>query len=66
MYTGALENHPGLLKKLAAQRPLYGNAADVVRRVRDPFAVARVLTEAGFPRWPFVRPTARRRVTAAG
>ncbi len=49
MYTGALENHPGLLKKLAAQRPLYGNAADVVRRVRDPFAVARVLTEAGFP-----------------
>ncbi len=49
MYTGALENHPGLLKELAAQRPLYGNAADVVRRVRDPFAVARVLTEVGFP-----------------
>ncbi len=49
MYTGALENHPGLLKKLAAQRPLYGNPADVVGRVRDPFAVARVLTEAGLP-----------------
>jgi uncharacterized protein len=49
MYTGALENHPGLLKNLAAQRPLYGNPADVVRRVRDPFAVARVLTEAGLP-----------------
>jgi len=49
MYTGALENHPGLLKKLAARRPLYGNPADVVGRVRDPFAVARVLTEAGLP-----------------
>jgi predicted ATP-grasp superfamily ATP-dependent carboligase len=49
MYTGALENHPGLLRKLAAQRPLYGNPADVVARVRDPFAVVGVLTEAGLP-----------------
>jgi predicted ATP-grasp superfamily ATP-dependent carboligase len=49
MYTGALENHPGLLRKLAAQRPLYGNPADVVARVRDPFAFASVLTEAGLP-----------------
>jgi uncharacterized protein len=49
MYTGALENHPALLKNLTAQRPLYGNPADVVSRVRDPFAVARVLTEAGLP-----------------
>ena len=46
MYTGALENHPRILKKLASLRPLYGNPADVVVRVRDPFAVARVLAEA--------------------
>jgi uncharacterized protein len=47
MYTGALENHPGLLRTLASQRTLHGNPADVVVRVRDPFAVARVLREAG-------------------
>jgi predicted ATP-grasp superfamily ATP-dependent carboligase len=52
MYTGALENHPRLLKKLAALRTLYGNPADVVTRVRDPFAVARVLTAAGLPALP--------------
>jgi predicted ATP-grasp superfamily ATP-dependent carboligase len=49
MYTGALENHPYLLKKLASIRPLYGNPAEVVTRVRDPFAVARVLADAGLP-----------------
>jgi predicted ATP-grasp superfamily ATP-dependent carboligase len=49
MYTGALENHPRLLKKLAALRPLYGNPAEVVTRVRDPFAVARAFTNAGLP-----------------
>jgi len=47
MYTGAIENHPRLLEKLAAIRPLWGNPADVVTRVRDPFAVARVLKDAG-------------------
>ncbi len=49
MYTGALENHPTLLKKLAGLRPLYGNPADVVRRARNPFALFRVLTKAGLP-----------------
>jgi predicted ATP-grasp superfamily ATP-dependent carboligase len=49
MYTGALENHPRLIKKLAALRPLYGNPAAVVTRVRDPFAVARVFANAGLP-----------------
>jgi predicted ATP-grasp superfamily ATP-dependent carboligase len=48
MYTGALENHPRILKKLASLRPLCGNPADVVVRVRDPFAVARVLAKADF------------------
>src|SRR5580700_5215505 len=49
MYTGALENHPRLLRKLAALRPLYGNPAEVVTRVRNPFAVARVLDDVGLP-----------------
>jgi predicted ATP-grasp superfamily ATP-dependent carboligase len=49
MYTGALENHARLLKRLATLRPLLGNAADVVARVRDPFKVARALTDAGIP-----------------
>jgi uncharacterized protein len=52
MYTGALENHPGVLKKLGSLRRLYGNPADVVARVRDPFAVARILTAAGLPALP--------------
>jgi predicted ATP-grasp superfamily ATP-dependent carboligase len=49
IYTGALENHPGLLGKLTVLGPLYGNPADVVRRVRNPVAVARALAEAGLP-----------------
>jgi predicted ATP-grasp superfamily ATP-dependent carboligase len=52
VYTGALENHPRLLKKLASSRRLYGNPADVVTRIRDPLAVVRVLTAAGIPALP--------------
>ncbi len=52
MYTGALENHPRVLKRLASSRELYGNSAEIVRRVRDPFAVARVLLAAGLPSLP--------------
>lgn len=35
MYTGALENYPQLIERLATIRPLIGNSADVVRGVRD-------------------------------
>jgi uncharacterized protein len=49
LYTGALENHPGLLSKLMALGPLYGNPAEVVHRVRNPATVARALAEAGLP-----------------
>jgi predicted ATP-grasp superfamily ATP-dependent carboligase len=62
MYTGALENHPRLLKRLAALRPLLGNAADVVARVRDPIKVARALTEEGIRTlqvWPQSEPPPR-------
>jgi predicted ATP-grasp superfamily ATP-dependent carboligase len=55
LYTGALENRPQLVDALAARRPLWGNPGDVLRRVRDPFFVARLLHDAGLP-VPAVRP----------
>lgn len=56
MYTGGLENHPDLIDALAAERPLRGNPGAVLRRVRDPFAVAAALAAAGLP-VPEVRAT---------
>lgn len=47
MYTGALENYPALVTRIASQRTLYGNPACVLARVRDPFLVAHVLARAG-------------------
>ncbi|MBA4017186.1 MAG: hypothetical protein C0483_08440 [Pirellula sp.] len=35
LYTGGLENHPRVVGRLATQRPLLGNDADVICRVRD-------------------------------
>jgi uncharacterized protein len=49
MYTGALENHPALVDRIAANRALYGNRGSVLRRVRDPFQVAAALQAAGLP-----------------
>lgn len=49
IYTGALENHPGLIRRMSQIRPLLGNGAEVVRRVRDPFTLTAALAEAGFP-----------------
>lgn len=46
-YTGAIENHPDLIDRIAATRPLAGNAAAVVRRVRDPASLATTLAAAG-------------------
>lgn len=48
MYTGGLENYPNLITKLAAERPLWGNTADVLNVVRDPFALSRIGDELGF------------------
>lgn len=56
IYTGALENRPALLRKLAALRPLLGNAADVVRAVRNPFRVYDALVRNGLAALD-VRPT---------
>ncbi len=49
LYTGALENHADLVGRIAAQRPLWGNPPEVLRRVREPFAVATYLKRAGLP-----------------
>lgn len=54
-YTGALENHPDVLAELCRNRELEGNDAEVIRRVRDPFAVERVLREASLPALSVVR-----------
>lgn len=49
MYTGGLENHPQLVATIAREKPLWGNDAHVLRRIRDPLAVAAALTQAGLP-----------------
>jgi predicted ATP-grasp superfamily ATP-dependent carboligase len=42
LYTGGLENHPGLVGRLARWRPLWGNGPEVLRAVRSPAAVTAV------------------------
>jgi predicted ATP-grasp superfamily ATP-dependent carboligase len=46
MYTGGLENHPRLVRRLARLRPLWGNPAQVLAAVRDPWRLAATLGEA--------------------
>lgn len=56
MYTGALENHPAVIETLGESRTLWGNTADQVRAVRDPWKLAAILGRAGlrFPElWPW-------------
>jgi predicted ATP-grasp superfamily ATP-dependent carboligase len=43
MYTGGLENYPDIVQELACRRPLWGNGPEVLRRVRDPFELAKLL-----------------------
>jgi uncharacterized protein len=47
MYTGALENRPNLIGKLATLRPLWGNGLEVLLRARRPWTVEGVLRDAG-------------------
>lgn len=47
VYLSSFENHPVAVATLAAGRALWGNPPDVLRRVRDPIAVARVLARRG-------------------
>jgi uncharacterized protein len=54
MYTGALENHPDLVDRMAAVAPLWGNDGEVLRQVRSPQGLADVMRSANF-RFPEVR-----------
>ncbi len=47
VYTGALENYPNLIAKI--HRSLWGNSADVLRAVRDPWQWTAALATAGLP-----------------
>jgi uncharacterized protein len=47
LYTGALENHPGLVTQMNATAPLLGNGGPELRRVRDPMSLSHALAEAG-------------------
>lgn len=55
LVTGALENHPRLIDRLAEQRPFWGTPADVIRQVRNPHRLREALSHAGLPAlvvWP--------------
>ena len=47
-YTSNFENYPDAVATLARGRRLLGNGPAVLRRVRDPFALARTLRRLGF------------------
>jgi uncharacterized protein len=49
LYTGGLENRPHFVQQMAQVRPLWGNDANVLRRVRQPWEVATFLKGAGLP-----------------
>ena len=55
-YTGAIENHPELVDAIARVRPLAGNTAECIRRLRDPAAVATAAVAAGLA-FPETRPS---------
>ena len=48
-YTGALENQPALVDRLAEVRPLMGNDGETLRRVRDPLMLQEALRRLGMP-----------------
>lgn len=48
MYTGAVENHPRVIARIAASRELWGNTFQVLKAVRDAEQVASVLRQHGF------------------
>jgi predicted ATP-grasp superfamily ATP-dependent carboligase len=47
VYLSSFENHPQAVSALAAGRALWGNAPEVLRRVRNPMLVAQALRERG-------------------
>jgi predicted ATP-grasp superfamily ATP-dependent carboligase len=49
MYTGAIENYPQLVERMAALRPLWGCGAECLRGVRNPLVVGRALERHDVP-----------------
>jgi predicted ATP-grasp superfamily ATP-dependent carboligase len=49
IYTGAVENHPALVDRIAEARPLWGVAGPALRAARDPIGLAGLLRVAGLP-----------------
>ena len=49
LVTGAMENHPGVLEQLCAQRKLLGNPKPVCSRVRDPSGLYEALRRNRIP-----------------
>lgn len=49
LYTGGLENHPEIIDQIAQFRPLWGNAGDVLARVRSPQSLFRILSAGHIP-----------------
>jgi uncharacterized protein len=47
LYTGPLENHPGLVERLSRTMPLHGTGPLALRAVRDPLQIADVLRRQG-------------------
>jgi uncharacterized protein len=47
IFTGGLENHWRLIGRIARERGLWGNSAESLRRCRNPFFVAKLLTQNG-------------------
>ncbi|MEN0110570.1 MAG: ATP-grasp domain-containing protein [Planctomycetota bacterium] len=52
MYTGALENYPELVDRMATIAPLWGVRGEPLRRCRDPIELGRVFADSGiaFPK----------------
>jgi uncharacterized protein len=48
VYLSSFENHPRAVEILATGRALWGNPPEVLRRVRDPFALSDALRRRGF------------------
>ncbi|WP_165249891.1 ATP-grasp domain-containing protein [Paludisphaera soli] len=57
LYTGSIEARPSLVDRLTRVAPLLGNGPQVLRRVRDPWAVSQALVDAGLPALSLRKPT---------
>lgn len=65
IYAGGLENHPAIVRRISESRPLWGNGAEVLEKIRDPWRTGRALASAGLP-VPRVWPRGEKPPTADG